>query len=447
MAEPGFINPNSNVVRKFYFLDYFYILLKSIKLHSNQNDIFESFKVLKKQHLLGDSKYKKLSSDESNDILTQKQLAKFRYTFEQVIAESIDYKLIEKNHAEILRPVPQRWTAEIKKLDDQRKQIYLTPIGEEALSEYELGKQHFNLFILRLMERSHNSFRQLINLCYGDRTLKNGLLIFPIYSGLKLGFEKSNFVTNGHVIDYSKALANQLEKDIRTYTNKNVNLKEKEKELVQKLKYDKILGEDVTKAFNTEFYNAILSRFRKFWLNYFLKDIYNYPYSFSVFNIWIERARQVGVLHTTEFFPDFSGRIIYPTSVIIKEINNPDFSIAYTYQSQESLYIHTPEWETYQDQFVKVLIDEYYILQKSRRTHFINLSDLRERICFKLRIPSFVFDDFLQKTYFLNLQERLQIQISLEADRLPQETNALYLKREPILVNGKYKNIIAINYR
>lgn len=338
-------------------------------------------------------------------------------------------------------------TAYLKKQEDQKKLIFLSKIGENALDEYDRGKQYFNLFILKLMEKNHNSFYQLIKLCYDDRTLKNGLLIFPIYSGLKLGFEKSSFVTNGHVIEYSKALAIQLENDIRTYTNKKVDLKGKEKELILKLKNDGILGDDESKAFNTKFYNATLSRFRKFWLNYFLKDIYHYPFSFSVFNIWVERAKQVGVLHTTEFFPDFSGRLIYPTSVIVKEINNPDFTNAYNYSSSESLYIHTPDWETYQDQFIKVLIDEYYFLQKSRKTHFINLSDLRERICFKLRIPSFVFDDFLQKTYLLNLQEKLQIQISLEGDRLPQETSALYLKREPILVNGKYKNIIAINYR
>lgn len=108
MSESNSIIANPNIVRKFYFLEYFYILLKSVKLHSSQNDIFESFKVLKKKHSLGDSKYKKLSSDDGNEILTQKQLAKFRYTFEQVIAESIDYKLIEKRDTDYLKIVPQR---------------------------------------------------------------------------------------------------------------------------------------------------------------------------------------------------------------------------------------------------------------------------------------------------------------------------------------------------
>jgi len=81
MTELNLNNSYTNVVRKFYFLDYFYILLKSVKLHSNQNDIFESFKVLKKQHLLGDSKHKKLSSDENVERLTKKTISKISLYF------------------------------------------------------------------------------------------------------------------------------------------------------------------------------------------------------------------------------------------------------------------------------------------------------------------------------------------------------------------------------
>ena len=43
------ITPNPNFVKKFYFLDYFYILLKSVKMHSDENEILEEFKILKKK--------------------------------------------------------------------------------------------------------------------------------------------------------------------------------------------------------------------------------------------------------------------------------------------------------------------------------------------------------------------------------------------------------------
>jgi hypothetical protein len=62
-------------------------------------------------------------------------------------------------------------------------------------------------------------------------------------------------------------------------------------------------------------------------------------------------------------------------------------------------------------------------------------------------MPGFCFDNFLENAYLTNLKGELKIQISLEADKLPHETSAMYMKREPILINGKYKNIIAINYR
>lgn len=428
------ITPNPNFVKKFYFLDYFYILLKSVKMHSDENEILEEFKILKKKYLLGESKYKRLTADDEK--LTKKQLAKFAYTFQQVISESIDYNLITRKNTNS------------KIIDSEKKSIFLTPSGESALQEYEKGKLSFNLFMLKKMEEKHFSFYQLLKLCYEDNTLKNGLLIFPIYSGLKLDFDKSTFTTNQHVFDYSKALMKRLEEDIRKYTKKQiVSLQEEEGKLISKLKFDKLIGENPCESFNTEKYNSVLSHFRKYWLNYFLKNIYNYNYSFDVFNIWVERAKQAGVLYSTEFFPDFSGRIVYPTSIITKNVKNGDFMKVFEYSDSESLYVHKPLWDdNNQTEFVKTLLDEYYILQKTRKTHFINLLDLKERVCFKLRIPSFVFDDSLEHTYLLNLQGKLKIQISLEADRLPYETNAMYLKREPVLINGKLKNIIAINY-
>jgi hypothetical protein len=61
-----------------------------------------------------------------------------------------------------------------------------------------------------------------------------------------------------------------------------------------------------------------------------------------------------------------------------------------------------------------------------------------------MKIPEYLFDQFLEEAYKLNLRGQLGIGISLEVDRLPEETQALYLAREPVMVEGKYRNIIAI---
>jgi hypothetical protein len=95
--------------------------------------------------------------------------------------------------------------------------------------------------------------------------------------------------------------------------------------------------------------------------------------------------------------------------------------------------------------FIDALFSYYIEFKRIRKTQYINLADVKEKVCFKLRIPSYCFDKLLNSAYLTNLKGELKIQISLEADKLPQETSAMYLKREPILVNEKYKNIIAIN--
>lgn len=425
-------------VKKFYFLDYFFILLKSVKFHSTQKEIFQEFILLKNKSFLGESKYRKLTVEDS--ILTKNQIVKYAYTFNQVLGESIDYELVKKKSYN-----------SISGDQNDSSNIYLTPIGEKALKIYEeCGKLEFNNYIFNKMEEKHFAFYQLLKLCFQDNTLKNGLLVFPIYSGLKLGFDKSTFTTNQHVIDYSNSLTQKLENDIETFTKKRkVSLKEEEKILLNKLRSDGAIGNISTEKFDTNKYNAVLSRFRKYWLNYFLKNIYKYDHSFDTFNIWVERAKQVGILHTTEFFPNFSGRLIYPTAIITNNTSNTDFVKIFEYETGEKLFIHDPNWNAeYQNQFVKILLEEYYFLQKDKNTHFINLLDLKERVCFKLRISGVIFDKFLEFSYLLNLQGKLnKIQISLEADRLPNETSAMYLKREPVLINGKLKNIIAINYK
>ncbi len=430
------INSTPTFVKKFYFLDYFYILLKSIESHSKYENVLQEFIILKNKHSLGESKYKKLTVDE--EILTDKQMVKFEYTFKQVLSESIEYDLVVKTF-------PENIIVE----NDKESLIQITSFGERALKEYEeKGKFTFNLSVFSKMEEKSFAFYQLLKLCYAENISKNGLLIFPIYSGLKLGFDKSSFVTNKQVLDYSYALRIKLENDIKTYTKKTeVSLEEEEEMLINKLKIDHIISGNINNSFDSKKYNSLLGRFRKYWLNYFLKNIYGYEYSFDTFNIWVERAKQIGILHTTEFFPDFSGRIIYPTSIITKNTNNRDFSEIYAYRTGEKLYIHDPQWNTFQEPFIKTLQEEYYIIQNSKKTHFVNLLDLKERVCFKLKISGYAFDRFLEQTYLLNLQSKLnKIQISLEADKLPQETNAMYLKREPVMINGKLKNIIAINY-
>jgi hypothetical protein len=431
MNDNVFINPQPQLVKRFYFLDYFFILLECCYKYSDKEKVFDYFKELKIVNQLGESKYKKLTQEDEN--LSRKQIGRFNYSFQQVIIESISYGLVK----------------------EEKSKILLTELGKECLILGQKNKRDFNLKIFKLMEQQFYAFYQLINHCYLQNTTKNGLLIFPIYSPLKLGFDKSKITHNEHVFQYSKVLRITLEKDTIKYLNKKHDLIFPENILINQLINDGLITQNKIEKFDVSKFYSLVRRIRTYWLNYFLKSIYNYPYSFDAFNIWVERGKQIGLIHTTDFYPDFDGRYVFPTSIIVEKTLNIDFVEAFRYPTNEKIFIHRPDWEKVglsnrkvnQDEFIKHLVEAYFDLKKSRRTHFIRLGDLREKVCFRMRIPSYHFNECLEKTYLMNIRGEMDAQISLEADRLPHETNAMYLKREPVLVNGKYKNIIAIDYK
>ena len=126
-----------------------------------------------------------------------------------------------------------------------------------------------------------------------------------------------------------------------------------------------------------------------------------------------------------------------------KNVRSKDFYELYKYSDEEKLYLYKPSWENEdnRDEFLRTLHTEYLDIRRYTRSYFVNLPNVREKVCYALKIPEYMFDIFLERAY----HEKSEIRISLEGDKLPEETNAMYLKRTPVMVDGKYRNIIAID--
>lgn len=410
-------------VRKFYFLEYFYILLKSVEKYKEKDKIFDSFKALKKQHRLGESKYRPLVVEDEN--LSKTQLDRYRYTFEQVIDEAKDYGLVR---------------------EPALSKLALGEQGRALLRRYEdYGLLAFNQELCKLMESKYNAFRYIIELLYKMNEYKSGLIFFPTYSPRQLGFERSRIRTTSDITDYAAKLVARLEVDIQNNLGQNKYLGKENLKILSKLFESGLLKEDPKSKFPQEKYNAIIKRFRDFWITYFLQDLYSYEYSLNSFDIWTYRAKQIGIIQTTEFFPNSNGRVIYPTSVVLTSTRSVDFKLLYRYPGGEGLYVHEPNIETNQDKFVECLVNGYFDLRGRYMSYFINLSALRELVCYNMKISEHFFERFLEHVYKLNLAGELKIRISLEVDRLPEETTAMYLKQEPVTIDGKRRNIIAID--
>lgn len=410
--------------KKFYFLEYFYVLLKSVQRYKTPDQIFDLFKILKQEYQLGESRYKKLTTD--GDDLSQTQLNRYRYTFTQVISESKEYGLLTE-------------------LADGS--LILTRSGVDLLQIYESqGAIPFYHAVCQRMEQEFAALRYFIEFLYKVNQYRPGLLVLPNYSPSILNFRRNEITTAGHIVRYCETLVSRLKQDIHEYLGLTLNILYTENEVIlNRLRESGLLPKNNNEQFNPNLYSAIIKRIRDFWRNFFLREIYAFEHSLSSFDIWAYRGKQIGVVQTTEFYPGFNGRIVYPTSVVKKNITSGDFMQIFGYPDGKQLYLHFPKWEKTQNEFVDYLVKAYFDLRRSNRSYFINLPALRELVCYSMKIPDYVFGNFLENVYKLNLQGNLQVKISLEVDKLPEETNAMYLKREPVMVDGKYRNIIAID--
>ena len=242
----------------------------------------------------------------------------------------------------------------------------------------------------------------------------------------------------------------KLQGDIKRYLKRDVNLTHKNQELLEKITHDGLLPESSSLRFDPKDYNKITKRIRDFWLIYFLQELYECPYSMTSFDMWGYRARQIGIIQVTESYPFINGKLVYPTSVVLGNVCSDDFSEIYHYPDGKHLFIHKPtlgeeENSPYKDKFIDTLVNGYFDLKHRVRYNFVNLVSLREIVCFRLKISMHTFEETLNEIYRLNISGQLHIHISLEVDKLPEETSAMYMKREPVMVDGSYRNIIAID--
>lgn len=409
-------------VKKFYFLEYFYILLKSVQTFSEVESIFSLFLFHKDQFQLGESKYRKINLPDEEP--TSKKLMRYQYTFNEVVEEAEMYGLLKKSG----------------------NNYYLTSEGDDLIYKYETSPQSFNDRIFQLMEGKLNGFYYLVKKCY-ESNRNSGLLIFPMYSPAKLDISKASIKKTKDIIHYINALTDKLSKDITDHLNVKRDLTEKKELLIQKLRSAELLKEDPEELFDNNHYNVILKRIRDYWLNFFLNDVYSIQMSLSYFDIWCYRGKQLGIVNATEFYHNFDGKVIYPVSLLATEVSNKDFIAFFSYADGKSLYIHAPTFDSIQDIFTKSVHESYIDIKRKVKTNFINLADLRDIVCFKLRISYEKFAEYLEALYQLNLKNEVKISISLEADKLPSETKAMYLKREPIIIDNKSRNIISVDIK
>ena len=151
---------------------------------------------------MGESKYKKLTEDTDN--ITDTRMRRYKYTFEQVMDEAIEYDLVRSEKTDFYD---------------------ITLKGKQLLTLYhDEGPEFFNESLLRFMEDKYRAFRYLIEKLYSAKRQLPGLLILPSYSPSQLGLERSTIKTTNDIVVYSKLLIDKLDDDNEEYIVEQKNL-------------------------------------------------------------------------------------------------------------------------------------------------------------------------------------------------------------------------------
>src|SRR5690606_8708684 len=138
---------------------------------------------------------------------------------------------------------------------------------------------------------------------------KSGLVVFPIYSPLKLHFTKQEIVEKNRLVDYLNRLKSRIESDISNSIGKKFNLAKYNSQLLNNLKNEGLVDFDYN-IIDSNRYNYLIKFIRDFWHSILLKDFYDLKIkSLSYLDLWVYRAKQLGLVNVAEYYMGISGKI------------------------------------------------------------------------------------------------------------------------------------------
>jgi hypothetical protein len=174
------------------------------------------------------------------------------------------------------------------------------------------------------------------------------------------------------------------------------------------------------------------------------------------FEIYCSRGSTLGLLNYTDRLAGAFGRVVFSTSWTERE-RVPAWIPARSLitiefgpqaERQEHL-IHSPAWTAARSRFLRELAAGYDRLNTEKRTLYVQVADLRDLVCYALRISDVLFDRFLARVYHETMQGAIDsLRISLEADEIKEARAAQTTKRNPLyLATSAPRTMISVSRR
>jgi len=401
------LSPKS--VKRFYHLDYYYFLLSVITNKPvHESSILNSIK----------NQIQKFNEIAYSLISVKKFGTK--YSIRSVLEESVYFGLVN--------------------YDSRRYSI--TGEGLNLLEAFENRQIKLAERIIgEKMEILYGGISQLVESLY-RANLQDGLIVFPKPSPKDLGLNSKRLLHEKYLKEYVKAFAEYTYDNILKYVGKEIFPSEIEKTLFSNLVFF------LTKAKENNVINVNLPReVKNIMYDFYLKTILDNKFDRVSFEIWLLRCKELRIVNSSEFFPNTFSRVIYPTSRLSTFVPSSFEFFANAKSLNKIIVRFCPKWSNFKEVFMQALWEIYQELTSMSKSFYVSVLDLRDVICFKLQISEKDFEEFLGTAFNESIEGRMDWDISLEVDRLPEERVFVKSKRFPILINNIPKNIIAIKIK
>lgn len=162
------------------------------------------------------------------------------------------------------------------------------------------------------------------------------------------------------------------------------------------------------------------------------------------FEIFCSRGSTLGLLNYTDRLEGAFGRVVYPTSWTsagaIPSWIAPTAIVTLDVQSGDEHFqhfVHSPNWSGIKAKFLREITSAYDRLNKQKRSLYVQVADLRDMVCYSLRMSDRQFDRFLAHVFHETMQGKIEsIRISLEADEIKEVRGSQTTKRNPLYLGA-----------
>lgn len=162
------------------------------------------------------------------------------------------------------------------------------------------------------------------------------------------------------------------------------------------------------------------------------KEFGNTFKSVPEFDVWRDRLFFLWLVNYSPSFPLFNGSIIYPTCTFKKPSDNQREYEHCVLSNGDSIFVNKPNWEGHKSKFAETLNTTYMKLNTLQGISYIKIADIRDMVCYKLKIHDSTFDDFLKKSFRERNTGTFPLRISLDSDIYPGRE---HWKRSPLLLS------------